>query len=71
MVYNGLRDFVICIVKNSDIIIAAGNIPPSNSKYFDDIYFTNSEIIYNKFKSCYLKIMGDINWRIGTPNYNF
>ena len=70
MVYNGLRDCVICHIKNSDIIIAAVYIPPSNSKYFDNIYFTNLEIIYNKFKSCQLMIMGDINCQICTPNYN-
>ena len=56
MVYNGLRDYVICHIKNSDRIIAAVYIPLSN-KYFDDIYFTNLEIIYNKFKSCQLTIM--------------
>ena len=69
MVYNGLRDYVICHIKNSDIIIAAVYIPLSN-KYFDDIYFTDLEIIYNKFKSCQLMIMGDTNCRICTPNYN-
>ena len=39
MVYNGLRDCVICHIKNSDIIIAAVYIPLSNSKYFDNIFF--------------------------------
>ena len=70
MVYNGLRDCIICCVTNSGIIIAAVYIPPSNSKYFNDIYFANLEIIYNKFKSCQLMIMGDLYYRIGTPNYN-
>ena len=60
----------MCHIKNSDIIIAAVYIPFSNSKYFDDIYFSNLEIIYNKFKSCQLMIMGDTNCRICTPNYN-
>ena len=70
MVYNGLRDCVICRIKNSDIIIAAVYIPFSNSNHFDNIYFTNLGISYNKFKSCKLMIMGDTNCRIGTPNYN-
>ena len=47
LVYDGLKDCVICGVPNSDFILAGIYIPPYNSIYFDDMYFTNLDIIYN------------------------
>ena len=62
-----LRDCVIFRIKNSDFIIAAPYITPPNSIYFDDIYFSNLELIIRKFNPYHLVITGDMNARIGTP----
>ena len=70
MIYDGLQDCVICKIVNTDVIMVALYIPPSNSIYFSESYFTNLELIYNKFKSYQLFIMGDLNCRTSTPEYN-
>ena len=64
-----LRDCVIVKVRDSDLVIAAPYITPSNSLYYDEIYFKNLEMIYQKFNSCDLIITGDMNSRIGTMKY--
>ena len=65
--YDGFRDCLIFRIRDSDAIFAAIYIPPANSIYFDEIYFHNLEVIYEKFKDFHLFIMGDVNSRIGTP----
>ena len=42
-----LRDCVLVHMKNTDIIIAAVYIPPSDSIYFNDIYFNNLQLMIN------------------------
>ena len=70
MLYDGLRDCVIFGIKDTNFIFAAVYIPPSNSIYFDNICFENLNLIYNKFKSYRLYIMGDLNSRVGKVESN-
>ena len=70
LVYDGFQDCVICRIRNTDIIIIALYIHPSNSAYFTDEYFSNLELIYSKFRLYKLLIMGDLNSRTGTPVYH-
>jgi hypothetical protein len=70
LLYDGLQDCVICRIMDTDILIVAFYIPPSNSKYFDELYFNNLDLIFSKFYSHQLLILGDLNSRIGTPLYN-
>ena len=67
-IYDGLRDCVVCQVRDTSVIIAAVYIPPQNSVYFDDSYFMNLELIYRKFSNSLIILTGDLNCRIGTPN---
>ena len=46
-------------IRDSNIIFAAVYIPPSNSLYFNDISFSNLDIIYEKFKHNRCFILGD------------
>ena len=69
-IYDGLRDCVVCQVRDTSVIIAAVYIPPHNSVYFDESYFMNLELIQRKFKDSLIVITGDLNCRIGTPNFN-
>ena len=69
IVCNTLRDCVIAEVKNSGIVIVAQYIPPSNSVYYDDIYFENMDLIYKKFSRKRLLVLGDLNARIGDVTY--
>ena len=69
VVCNTLRDCVVCRVTNTNIILAAVYIPPSNSEYFDEIYMKNLELLCNGFKSSHLLIAGDCNARTGTISY--
>ena len=48
LIYDGLKDCVICQIVNTDIVIIVLYIPPINSTYFDDNYFMNLEIIITK-----------------------
>ena len=70
VIYDGLLDCVICRIKNTDVILVALYIPPSNSIYFDEKYFSNLELVYSMFDSYQLLILGDFNCRIGTPHNN-
>ena len=70
LVYDGLQDCVMCRVRNTDLMIIALYIPPSNSTYFKDEYFSNLDLIYNRFRSYVFLIMGDLNPRVGTPTYD-
>ena len=70
MIYDGLLDCVVCRIKNTDVILVALYIAPSNSVYFDEKYFTNLELIYSMFHSYQLLLLGDFNCRIGTPQNN-
>ena len=51
-------------------MIIALYISPSNSIYFKDEYFSNLDLIYNRFRSYVFLIMGDLNSRVGTPTYD-
>ena len=64
-----LRDCVILRVKSSNLIIAAPYITPTNSVYYDDIYFSNLELIIRRF-NYHLIVTGDMNARVGTPRYD-
>ena len=48
-----------------DFIIAIVYIPPINSTYFKDTYFSNLELIRDKFKDYKLLFIGDMNSRVG------
>ena len=48
LIYNGLRDCVICRILDTNIIIIGLYIPPINSEYFTDTYFKNLDLIYEK-----------------------
>ena len=69
-VYDEFLDCVVCRIKNTDVILVAMYIPPSNSTYFDDKHFSNLEVIYNMFQSYQILILGDLNCRLGTPQNN-
>ena len=66
-IWSELRDCVIIRVKSSNLIIAAPHIIPPNSVYYDDIYFSNLELIIRRFNSYHLIVTGDMNARVGTP----
>ena len=64
-----LRDCVVFEVRNSNLVIAAQYIPPSNSIYFNDIYMENLSLLYNKYKTKNFLLLGDLNARIGDILY--
>ena len=70
LIYDGLRDCVVCQIRDTSLIIVAIYIPPQNSIYFEDSYFMNLELIHRRYKDSILIITGDLNCRIGTPNQN-
>ena len=69
VICDSFRDCLVCRVSDTDIIIVAMYIPPSNSEYHDEIYMKNLDLIYNKFKSTHLIITGDLNSRVGSIVY--
>ena len=69
IICKSLRDCLIVEVRNSDIVIASQYIPPSNSTYYNDIYFDNLKLIYEKFNKKKLLLLGDLNARIGNVLY--
>ena len=70
LVYDGLRDCIVCQVRDTPIIIIALYIPPSNSVYYEESYFMNLDMVYNKFQNYQMIVTGDLNCRVGTPHYN-
>ena len=60
------RDCVIIKIRYTNIVIAAMYIPPRNSLYFKDIYFTNLELLLEHYEDRHLIVAGDINSRFGT-----
>ena len=70
VICDSLNDSSICKIKDSDFIISAVYIPPSNLIYFNGIYFKNLDLIYEKFKNHKLLVIGDMNSRIGSVPYN-
>ena len=42
-------------------------IPPVNSIYFTEEYFSNLHLIIEYFRHCNIYIINDMNCRIGTP----
>ena len=69
VIIDNLIDCVIFEICNTPIVIMALYIPPSNSAYFDDMYFNNLDLVMNHFKDRHVFIMGDMNSRIGTPSH--
>ena len=67
---DSLRDCVIVGLKDTDLVIAAQYIPPSNSIYYNEIYMENLSLIYEKYKSSNLLLTGDLNSRVGSVNYS-
>ena len=67
--YDGLKDCVICKIMNTNVLLVAMYIPPTNSIYFEESYFENLDLIYNTFHSHSIFIMGDLNCRVGTPSH--
>ena len=66
---DSMRDCIVFEVKNSDLVIAAQYIPPSNSVYYSDIYMENIQLIHEKFKNKHLMMLGDWNARVGDVQY--
>ena len=63
-----LVDFVDCVIfeiDNTDIIIIAIYIPPSNSRYFDDMCFENIKLFLDRFKNRSYYFVDDLNSRLG------
>ena len=70
--YN-LRECVVCKIKDRYYYywgIPPPPPPPSNSIYYDDICFDNLNLIYEIFKRYHLITVGDMNTRMGTPEYD-
>ena len=70
VICNDLRDCIIMKIRNTKLIIAAPYITPHNPLYYDNIYISNLELIFRKFQSYHLIVTGDMNARVGTPEYN-
>ena len=66
---DSMRDCVVFEIKNSDMVIAAQYIPPSNSVYYNDMYMENLKLIHEKFRKKRLIMLGDWNSRIGDVYY--
>ena len=60
-------DSVVFRVRDSELILAAMYIPPSNSQYFSDKYFNNFRMLCDFFSNKQLVILGDLNARTSTP----
>ena len=63
------RDCVIVYFKDCDVVLAVIYIPPSNSIYYDDIYFTYIRLLFSRFRNSKLLIVGDLNCRYGNIKY--
>ena len=70
MFCDSMRDCVVFQIKNSDMVIAAQYIPPSNSVYYDSIYMENLKLVQEKFKKKRLIMLGDWNSRMGDVYYD-
>ena len=66
---DSMRDCVVFEIKNSDMVIAAQYIPPSNSVYYNDVYMENVKLLHEKFKKRRLIMLGDWNSRVGDISY--
>ena len=71
-----LRDAVVFRIRDTRLVIAALYIPPSNSTYYDEIYFKNCELIMDHFNDMQTLIVGDLNSRMGDveriyPEYDY
>ena len=56
---------VVFQIQQSNLVIAAQYIPPSNSIYYDEIYMKDFNLNHGKYKLRKLVIVGDLNARIG------
>ena len=65
IICNEFRDCVVVQIRNTNMVLACMYIPPENSKYYDDIYFDNLQMLLNHFNDRYLLIAGDLNSRFG------
>ena len=59
------RDAVVFRIRDTKLVIAAMYIPPSNSPFYDEIYFKNCELIMDHFSDMHTLIVGDLNSRVG------
>ena len=48
VICNDLRDCIIMKIRNTELIIAAPYITTHNSLYYDNIYFSNLELNFNR-----------------------
>ena len=69
VICNTLRDCIIIKIKNSEIVVVAQYIPPSNSEYYSDIYMENLKLVYEKLSKKRLLLLGDLNARVGDIVY--
>ena len=65
IICNEFRDCVVVQIRNTNMVLACMYIPPENSKYYDDIYFDNLQMLLNHFNDRCLLIAGDLNSRFG------
>ena len=65
VITDDFRDSVIFNVRHTELFIAAVYIPPNTSEFYDDISFSNIELMLDHYKSSQLIIVGDMNTRIG------
>ena len=71
---DSLQDSIIFEIRNSTIVFIACYIPPSNSKYYNEIYYNNLFMACDSFLSKKdIFIIGDLNSRVGNsfPRKNF
>ena len=74
LICDKLYDMVVVEVEDTSAIIVAAYIPPSNTKYYTDIYFENLRLLVDTFTySKQLFIFGDLNARISNnfPNNGY
>ena len=67
IITDDLKDCVIFEICNTQIVVIAIYIVPSNSKYYTEMYFKNLELMIEHFKNRQIIIIGDMNSRVGTP----
>ena len=70
IICESMRDCVVFEIKNSDMVISAQYIPPSNSIYFNESYMENLKLLHDKFKNKKFLLVGDLNARVGDISYS-
>ena len=54
------KDTVVLKIRNTDAVIAAMNIPPGNSEYYNSSYFRNCELIITHFGNITIVLTSEI-----------